>query len=439
MNKFTESIKTVVLWLLFAIAIALVAIRYTDFGNTKSDAISPFLNQRYFKQMLLPSHIIVSFDNLSKTQILNKQSNYYDEAIENLVQAFSSKKSFEEVELSTFDTLSSSKMVSFIFNNFPGSIFGLVTGINDNDLTSRDNIVGIHFAIGENTIFIQTDKKIFSLLSERINGFSSVDSLMETNYQRYVPIFYPMNSNKNLLLPIKPDIYMQDLASVNLLNDTNISEIANNIFNEKFDFTSSIVQKNGIYFYSYNNGEQILEISKNGHIKYKSSANISNSNDYTKAATALSKFLVDAKINPDLIKIKKIYKFNDNGTEKIRFEMVGKYLGIDLVTGNKSYVDVVNSDVVDANLSLIYAAPYSSEFNSLIDQKDALSDNIDVLKKFLMVDDSTQLLKQIRDFNLNYLFDDMSGNYIPCWSFEIGGYIFYFDGISGEMVHYAMD
>ena len=94
MNKFTESIKTVVLWLLFAIAIALVAIRYTDFGNTKSDAISPFLNQRYFKQMLLPSHIIVSFDNLSKTQILNKQSNYYDEAIENLVQAFSSKKSF---------------------------------------------------------------------------------------------------------------------------------------------------------------------------------------------------------------------------------------------------------------------------------------------------------------------------------------------------------
>lgn len=432
--------KTLMLWLLFMIAIAFVIKGYivnADVSDDKNDRYEATISKSYLDSMVLPKHIIVNFDSADKTQILNKQGEFFDNFIDNLSKAFGALSSFEKVDYSAIDDIYSAKWISLIFNDMPGVYIASLAGIKNDNLASLENIKEIYQLSDSKITYIKTQDAVYELKS-KFNNELGIDSLQNSMYQRYFPIFYPINENKNLLLPIKPDMYMQKLSSRNLIENSSVSTVAKNIFRENFDFTSSIVQKDGIYFYSYNNGQQVLKISSDAMIEYKNSKYGASKTNYEDAFNCLSVFLRNLEIEPDMLKIQRVYEVIEDGVQKIRFELIGKHIGISVVSDKgASVVDVVGKSVVHAKMSLLYADDYDGKIFSLSNPRNVLNNNLDFLQRLMMNRDSGQLIRQIRDINLLYFYDG-KGTYIPCWAFEIGGYVIFFDAQDGELVHYAV-
>ena len=225
-----------------------------------------------------------------------------------------------------------------------------------------------------------------------------------------------------------------------ILEEHAINNIAKNILRDRFDFSSSIIQKNGVYFYSYNNGQEILKINKKGYLEYKKESVERVQDDIEKSTKAMLSFLHQVGIDYRSVAIESVQKV-DTGSKKL-YKFVIKHQKDGVVVemlskSNDAVITVIGDNVVSASIMLRNVADYIGIDSAVTDPSKALDSKIGYIKKAMNKTDVSEIISHIKDISLVYM-KGQDEEAIPTWKYEIGDYVFFINAINGDVESYAM-
>ena len=270
MKNKIENIKNIVLWLLFVSSIALVVIRY---NLVQYDVLSNnniiVMSNKYFEPHILPKHINIKSGKYDMTSILNSKDTAYKKISALLVNIFFANNQIKKIEQKEYDTITSNKNITLIYDSIPSYYLEKSLHVKNNYLAKLDfikEIVGVYgdsievikeIVILQDSVYIKTNtsyNKISFSKSLNNNVFSDISKIQNS---KFYTKFENFNTNKNLLLPLSFNMSLSNIYLSDISDTVKVNDIAKYIFEDKLDFTSSMIQSDGLYFYSYNNGNEI--------------------------------------------------------------------------------------------------------------------------------------------------------------------------------------
>ena len=439
MIKNIEKIKTIVLWFLFISSIALVIIRYNLISFEQISGESRFYNDGAFEYVIIPKHISIRFGQYDMTEILLEKSTYYDEIKQSIAISLRQNEGIKKIEKNQYDEAKTYDNVLLEFGNIPSIYIEKSVRMKNSLMSNLGYISEICLMLGKNEIYIKSSDTYYKITTKNKISLNRVNLLENTAYEKYYPKLENMNSNF-ILLPLSFNKTLKNIGTMPILEEHAINSIAKNILGDRFDFSSSIIQKSGVYFYSYNNGQEILKISKNGYLEYKKESVEHVQDDIEKSTKAMLAFLhqigVDYKsITIDSVKkvetgSKKLYKFViKHQKDGVRVEMLPK--------SNDMVITVIGDNVLSANIMLRNVGDYIGMDNAVSDPSKALDSKIEYIKKTMNINDVALIISQIKDISLIYV-KSQDEEALPTWKYEIGDYVFFINAINGDVESYAM-
>ncbi|MBF1051930.1 MAG: hypothetical protein HXL16_06950, partial [Peptostreptococcaceae bacterium] len=243
--------------------------------------------------------------------------------------------------------------------------------------------------------------------------------------------FENFNTNKNLLLPLSFNMSLSNIYLSDISDTVKVNDIAKYIFEDKLDFTSSMIQSDGLYFYSYNNGNEILKISKSGILEYKKELSETSKDDIKKSTNAMLNFLIKLGINNNDIIIDKVEKINHSSNIIYKFNIKRQKNGIYiymLENGESENISVSGDTVISANILLKNIGDYTGSSYDIIEPTKAINDKIEYIKNKLNEKDVSTIISKIDDISLVYKKE--SEIIVPMWLYVIDDFVFFIDAVN---------
>ncbi|EJP19210.1 hypothetical protein HMPREF1142_1583 [Peptostreptococcaceae bacterium AS15] len=439
MIKNIEKIKTIVLWFLFISSIALVIIRYNLISFEQISGESRFYNDSVFENIIIPKHISIRFGQYDMTEILLEKNSYYGEIKQSIATAFRNNEGIKKIEKNQYDEVKSYNNVLLKYENIPSVYIEKSVRMKNTLISNLGYVSEICLILGKKEIYIKSSEGYYKLTTNSEISLNRVNLLENTAYEKYYPKFENMNSNF-ILLPLSFNKTLKNIGTMPILEEHTINNIANNILRDRFDFSSSIIQKNGVYFYSYNNGQEILKINKKGYLEYKKESVEHVQDDIEKSTKAMLSFLHQLGIDYRSIVIESVQKV-DTGSKKL-YKFVIKHQKDGVVVemlskSNDAVITVVGDNVVSASIMLRNVGDYIGIDSSVSDPSKALDSKIGHIKKVMNKTDVSEIISHIKDISLVYM-KGQDEEAIPTWKYEIGDYVFFINAINGDVESYAM-
>lgn len=439
MKNKIENIKNIVLWLLFVSSIALVVIRY---NLVQYDVLSNnniiVMSNKYFEPHILPKHINIKSGKYDMTSILNSKDTAYKKISALLVNIFFANNQIKKIEQKEYDTITSNKNITLIYDSIPSYYLEKSLHVKNNYLANLDFIKEI--VILQDSIYIKTNtsyNKISFSKSLNNNVFSDISKIQNS---KFYTKFENFNTNKNLLLPLSFNMSLSNIYLSDISDTVKVNDIAKYIFEDKLDFTSSMIQSDGLYFYSYNNGNEILKISKSGILEYKKELSETSKDDIKKSTNAMLNFLIKLGINNNDIIIDKVEKINHSSNIIYKFNIKrqknGTYIYM-LENGESENISVSGDTVISANILLKNIGDYTGSSYDIIEPTKAINDKIEYIKNKLNEKDVSTIISKIDDISLVYKKE--SEIIVPMWLYVIDDFVFFIDAVNGEIYNYAME
>lgn len=437
-----EVIKDWVLWILFISSIALIVIRYNLISYSNPIDVNMKISnvEDIMEDIIRPSHIIIKFNQYDITQILQNKSKYYPEIKNNLSLALKKTNTLKKIPEDEFLSSKKNPHISLIFKDIPSKYIENFLDIKKTAISDIGYIEEINFIFDINEILFKTKDSFFILKSEHINNFPTINDLSNQSYDKFYPIFENINPNTNIILPLKWDLKIKSLFTKNIIDDVRITDIARNIFKEKLDFTSSFIQQNGVYFYSYNNGQEILRVASDGYLEYKNDNLKNTQTDLETATKIVLVFLKDLGFSYDTILIDSVNTIEENS--RLIYDFSIKNIKDDIEISmhdivKNGHIQVSGKNVINANLYLRYPQDYSDDGKYVLEPSKALNLQISFIKNTLKVQDVQNVISKIKNIDMIYMMNDDYELEIA-WKFYIGNYIFVLNASTGEVMNYAM-
>lgn len=439
MIKNIEKIKTIVLWFLFISSIALVIIRYNLISFEQISGESRFYNDSVFENIIIPKHISIRFGQYDMTEILLEKNSYYGEIKQSIATALRNNEGIKKIEKNQYDEVKSYNNVLLKYENIPSVYIEKSVRMKNTLISNLGYVSEICLILGKKEIYIKSSEGYYKLTTNSEISLNRVNLLENTAYEKYYPKFENMNSNF-ILLPLSFNKTLKNIGTMPILEEHTINNIANNILRDRFDFSSSIIQKNGVYFYSYNNGQEILKINKKGYLEYKKESVEHVQDDIEKSTKAMLSFLHQLGIDYRSIVIESVQKV-DTGSKKL-YKFVIKHQKDGVVVemlskSNDAVITVVGDNVVSASIMLRNVGDYIGIDSSVSDPSKALDSKIVYIKKVMNKTDVSEIISHIKDISLVYM-KGQDEEAIPTWKYEIGDYVFFINAINGDVESYAM-
>lgn len=436
MKNKIENIKTFVLWLLFISSIALVVIRYNLIQyNTLSTNKIVSMNNKDYQTYIIPKHINIKSGKYDMTSILKNKDEVYKKISILLINAFSSSNQIKKIDPAEYNSNINDKNITLIYDNIPAYYLEKSLNIKSPNLSNIDFLKEL--VILKDSIYIKTITNYHKISLSNPLNINIVDDIAKNENIKFYTKFENFNTDKNLLLPLN---FNMTLSNINLSNNTKINDMAKHIFDDKLDFTSSMIQSDGVYFYSYNNGTEILKISNVGLLEYKKELSETNKDDIKKSTEAMLDFLMKIGIRNNDIIISNVEKINNSFGIIYKFDIQRQKNGIFVSMLENEKLENINvsyDTVIAANLSLKNIGDYTSEYFSIIDPSKAINDNIEHIKKEIKEKDISVIISKIDDISLIY--KNHNEMLIPMWKYTLGEDIFFIDATNGELYNYAME
>ena len=439
MIKNIEKIKTIVLWFLFISSIALVIIRYNLISFEQISGESRFYNDSVFENIIIPKHISIRFGQYDMTEILLEKNSYYGEIKKSIYTALRNNEGIKKIEKNQYDEVKSYNNVLLKYENIPSVYIEKSVRMKNTLISNLGYVSEICLILGKKEIYIKSSEGYYKLTTNSEISLNRVNLLENTAYEKYYPKFENMNSNF-ILLPLSFNKTLKNIGTMPILEEHTINNIANNILRDRFDFSSSIIQKNGVYFYSYNNGQEILKINKKGYLEYKKESVEHVQDDIEKSTKAMLSFLHQLGIDYRSIAIESVQKV-DTGSKKL-YKFVIKHQKDGVVVemlskSNDAVITVVGDNVVSASIMLRNVGDYIGIDSSVSDPSKAMDSKIGYIKKVMNKTDVSEIISHIKDISLVYM-KGQDEEAIPTWKYEIGDYVFFINAINGDVESYAM-
>ncbi len=439
MIKNIEKIKTIVLWFLFISSIALVIIRYNLISFEQISGESRFYNDNVFENIIIPKHISIRFGQYDMTEILLEKNSYYGEIKQSIATALRNNEGIKKIEKNQYDEVKSYNNVLLKYENIPSIYIEKSVRMKNTLISNLGYVSEICLILGKKEIYIKSSEGYYKLTTNSEISLNRVNLLENTAYEKYYPKFENMNSNF-ILLPLSFNKTLKNIGTMPILEEHTINNIANNILRDRFDFSSSIIQKNGVYFYSYNNGQEILKINKKGYLEYKKESVERVQDDIEKSTKAMLSFLHQVGIDYRSVAIESVQKV-DTGSKKL-YKFVIKHQKDGVVVemlskSNDAVITVIGDNVVSASIMLRNVADYIGIDSAVTDPSKALDSKIGYIKKAMNKTDVSEIISHIKDISLVYM-KGQDEEAIPTWKYEIGDYVFFINAINGDVESYAM-
>ena len=435
MKNKIENIKNIVLWLLFVSSIALVVIRY---NLVQYDVLSNnniiVMNNKYFEPHILPKHINVKSGKYDMTSILNNKDTAYKKISTLLVNIFFTNNQIKKIEQKEYDSITNNKNITLIYDSIPSYYLEKSLHIKNNYLFNLGFIKEI--VILQDSVYIKTNtsyNKISFSKSLNNNVFNDISKIQN---MKFYTKFENFNTNKNLLLPLNFNMNLSNIYLSNIADTVKVNDIAKYIFEDKLDFTSSMIQSDGLYFYSYNNGNEILKISKSGILEYKKELSETSKDDIKKSTNAMLNFLIKLGINNNDIIIDKVEKINNSSNIIYKFNIKRQKNGIYiymLENGESENISVSGDTVISANILLKNIGDYTGTSYDIIEPTKAINDKIEYIKNKLNEKDVSTIISKIDDISLVYKREDEI--MLPMWLYVIDDFIFFIDAVNGDIYY----
>ena len=439
MKNKIENIKNIVLWLLFVSSIALVVIRY---NLVQYDVLSNnniiVMSNKYFEPHILPKHINIKSGKYDMTSILNSKDTAYKKISALLVNIFFANNQIKKIEQKEYDTITSNKNITLIYDSIPSYYLEKSLHVKNNYLANLDFIKEI--VILQDSVYIKTNtsyNKISFSKSLNNNVFSDISKIQNS---KFYTKFENFNTNKNLLLPLSFNMSLSNIYLSDISDTVKVNDIAKYIFEDKLDFTSSMIQSDGLYFYSYNNGNEILKISKSGILEYKKELSETSKDDIKKSTNAMLNFLIKLGINNNDIIIDKVEKINHSSNIIYKFNIKRQKNGIYiymLENGESENISVSGDTVISANILLKNIGDYTGSSYDIIEPTKAINDKIEYIKNKLNEKDVSTIISKIDDISLVYKKE--SEIIVPMLFYVIDYFVFFIDAVNGEIYNYSIE
>ncbi|EHL18527.1 hypothetical protein HMPREF9630_00252 [Peptoanaerobacter stomatis] len=440
MKKNVEMIKTLVLWILFLSSMALVIIRYNLIGHNAYTESKAGVSYEVENENITPSNIIIRINQYYMTQILRDKNIYYSEAKIRLINALSQKNSLKNIKESDYTNAKKLPNIVLLFDAIPADYIEKIINLKGTSISDIGYIKEICFLQDSQYVYIKTTEDFYELKGKNKNTFESVKQLSSKNYTRYYPKFENINDNENILLPLTFDIQMKVACTKNILDEVKIADIAEHILKDRFDFTSSLIQKNGDYFYSYNNGQEILRITSQGFIEYKKEGMENIQADLKISTYAMFEFLNLIGMNHKNIVISSVEKMDRNTGTIYKFDIrqqkddIEVFMQDDVSDG---YIEVSGDTVIAAKLYLRYPGEYTGDEKIIMEPAKALNVQIEDIQEIMGIQDVEQVIAKIQDIRLIYAMNT-DDNLQASWRYSIGEYIFIINAFTGDLMNYGM-
>ena len=439
MIKNIEKIKTIVLWFLVISSIALVVIRYNLISFDHISGETRFYNDSIYENIVMPKHISIKFGQYDMTEILFDKDIYYNEVKQIIATVLRQNDGIKKIEKIQYDDLKQYDNILLEYNKIPSLYIEKSVKLKKTLMSDLGFIQEIYLLLGKNEIYIKSDEGYYKITTKEKISLNTVNLLRTTGYDKYYPKFENLNSNF-ILLPLTFNKTLSNIETVPVLEEQAINNIAKKILRDRFDFSSSIIQKNGVYFYSYNNGQEILKINKNGYLEYKKESVEHVQDDIEKSTKSMLSFIHQIGIDYKNIFIESVTKLEVGSKKMYKFVIKHQKDGITLEMSdsfNDAVITVIGDKVISANIMLRNVGEYIGEGNSISDPSKALDSKMDYIKKVMNKDDVSLIIPQINDISFVYL-KGSNEELIPSWKYEIGDYSFFINAINGDVESYAM-
>ena len=440
MKKNVEMIKTVVLWMLFLSSMALVIIRYNLAGHRAYTESKMGVSYEVESNNITPSNIIIRLNQYDMTQIIKDKNFYYSEAKTKLINSLSQKNSLKNIKESEYKDAKKLPNITLLFDGIPADYIQKIINLKKTAISDIGYIKEICFLPNSQYVYIKATEDFYELKAENKNTFELVNDLFSKNYTRYYPKFENINDNENILLPLTFDIRMKEADTRNILDEVKITDIAEHILKDRFDFTSSLIQKNGDYFYSYNNGQEILRITSKGFIEYKKEGMENIQADLKISTYAMFEFLNLIGMNRNYIVISSVEKIDRNTGTIYKFNIRHQKDNIEVFMQDDvsdGYIEVSGDTVISSRLYLRCPGEYIGDEKMIMEPAKALNMQIEDIQEIMGIQDVKRIIERIRDIRLIYAMN-ADDNLEASWRYNIGEYIFIINAFTGDLMNYGM-
>lgn len=442
-------------------------------AGTNKDSHMMVIEER--KNVISPKTIIVSFG------VGDRKKNYYTilssdiDSIWNRSKAILKDYFLEDPEIApvehdAYAQAGILKSIELEFgDNMPTALISSIFDSSDNKITK--NIKEIRKilipAFNQGTIYIAGGKED-DTYEVRLHSYDTntslvgfVDELEGKEFTKYHPIssLFDDTDENYTIIPINYALTAKQIfveSEIDIKDETMLREYVKSFFGEGFDFVKTIKETSGAVVYIYGYGEKSVRINKEGILEYNEEIGSMSGTNVLVSLNAAVGFVCENGGFPEGTYLKHVQAITDGQNKGYRFLFGYRMGGLPVefdrnkiesplkieVYGNKvkTYHNLVrramNMQGVDSEQKILY-------FPGIIEKNighlgSLYSDSENQSKKEKHDEEKIlQILKDIEEVRLVY-FDTVERQRIqllrPGWRMKIKGYIYYFDGYTGELI-----
>lgn len=449
MRKFNiENIKSLLLIALLGTTVFQAAYKFDLFEDFLFPKGSPYPYvlslEEGLEDTLQPSQIIVRFSGQRSTKILSSKQRFYKEIKTLMRESLLSAKNSLPTSEEEFQQIKSLKSLQLHYPSLNGKLLSRSFFLEKSVLDDVEDLQEIVLPLSSHDFFyFKTEKQTYKAKMNAPAFVPFIDNLENSNYLNYQSLHSLFDVQSFALVPTGTfNLRFENYDTISAIDYSKATEIASQIFGEKYDFTTRISETDGAEIYSYNYGQQVLKIQPSGLIQY-TNEDISLRDISLEEATHIAlNFLSKAHFDWDhlyLTEAKEI-ELNGNKGHLLRFAETIKELPILNSSDTSSVHIILLGDKIYSYSALLRSTlPYDlSRESQILGPLEVLNLSFNsILKNKFDVSDSNQLFDKISKIELIYYMDD---EYIltPCWKMNIEGKNYLFNAYTGEIEPYGL-
>ena len=445
MNK-NQLRNSAIIFLLIS-SIVLLSVRFELFVSPSSVTATTFDAvgvEGILKSSVRPTSIIIRYGTNNVTKLVDKDGFYYQEARIVLRDSLSDITGISEIPEEEYRETKISKSIQLDFEPavnqrlLYGSLF-----LEDGSFGDFENIREVLMPLANDTsIYIMTsDGKFFRINNKAINYMPYVDNLSKLKYAKYYSLEELFDSSSDVLIS-DGAISIPGYITASPFNEENSGPVSRSVFSSRYDFANRIQELDGTTITSNDYGRELLKISPDGRVLYSNTDALSNpvKTSMTSSLVIAYLFLDKFNLNNDVYTVEDVRDFTENGTNGYTFLLAPRIDGLRACLKNEDInteISVVNGRVYSFSGLFRTYEENTEESSKAADEYvfsalDVLNINYDSIKSLVGFKDSIELFDRISLIDVVYVYDDEL-NYVPAYKMIIGGKIFYFSTLSGEV------
>lgn len=447
-NGGKEYAKTVILSTLIVLTVILTAYKFDILRDFFSFKKSPYnyamSKEEGLSKTIKPNQIILRFGGNKSTKILLSKQRYYEETRILLQEALASMKEISSATEKEVAQIKNMKSIQLNYRELSGKLLARSFFLEKTMIDPLGEISSIVIPlVNEDIFYVENGEKWLKIKTKALSSLPVIDGLEDSDYLNYQSLSSLFGVKSQALVPTgKFKVSFEKYDTISGVDSAKSTQIAQEIFGSKYDFTSRIIETDGSEIYSYNFGQQVLKIKPNGSIQYTNEDPDSRDTSLEEAFQTTINFVRNMGLdvsNLFLLKSKEIevkgkkgYLFRFSETLKdTRILSSGDWTDINvIVLGGRVYS---YTGIIRATL------PYDlSRESDILGPLEVLSPSFNtILKNKFQVKDSNGLFDKITEIELIYYMDE---DYVltPCWRMAINGVDYLFNAYTGELEPYGL-